>query len=194
MNGWLNIFMDSEMNQAMVHPKGPRSRQYFVNDPADMDEYLREFEHTLMLEFVQIFFFQRLAPFEVLCLKDLSRCVIFLNFFIKRISLIFDLGLSDERDLEKPSLWEQYPRYSAMLASQMCMMNQRTIEEWTCQSKYTSVKKSLTSECQQQLMAEFSKTIVLPPVYTCTVMKLGQDFRTMTFPMFHQFFHYGMNI
>ena len=102
-----------------------------------------------MLEFAQIFFFQRLAPFEVLSLKDLSRCVIFLNLFIKRISLIFDLGLSDERDLEKPSLWEQYPRYSAMLASQMCMMNQRTIEEWTCQSKYTSVKKSLTSECQQ---------------------------------------------
>ena len=105
-----------------------------------------------------------------------------------------DLGLSDERDLEKPSLWEQYPRYSTMLASQMCMMNQRTIGEWTCQSKYTSVKKSLTSECQQQLMAEFPKAIVLPPMYTCTVMKLGQDFRTMTFPMFHQFFHYGMNI
>ena len=186
--------MDSEMNQAMVHPKGPGSRQYFVNDPADMDEYLREFEHTLMLEFVQIFFFQRLAPFEVLSLKDLSRCVIFLNFFIKRISLIFDLGLSDERDLEKPSLWEQYPRYSAMLASQMRMMNQRTIEEWTFQSKYTSVKKSLTSECQQLLMVEFSKAIVLPPMYTCTVMKLGQDLRTMTFPMFHQFFHYDMNI
>ena len=119
LNGWLNIFMDSEMNQAMVHPKGPGSRQYFVNDPADMDEYLKEFEHTLMLEFFQIFFFKRLAPFEVLSLKDLSRCVTFLNFFIKSISLIFDLGLSDERDLEKPSLWEQYPRYSAMLASQM---------------------------------------------------------------------------
>ena len=33
LNGWLNIFMDSDMNQAMVHPKGPGSRQYFVNDP-----------------------------------------------------------------------------------------------------------------------------------------------------------------
>ena len=32
-------FMDSEINQAMVHPKGPRSRQYFVNDPADMGDY-----------------------------------------------------------------------------------------------------------------------------------------------------------
>ena len=116
------------------------------------------------------------------------------QLFHQEDQLIFDLGLSDERDLEKPSLWEQYPRYSAMLASQMCMMNQRTIEEWTCQSKYTSVKKSLTSECQQQLMAEFSKAIVLPPMCTCTVMKLGQDFRTMTFPMFHQFFHHGMNI
>ena len=146
LNGWLNIFMDSEMNQAMVHPKGPRSRQYFVNDPADMDEYLREFEHTLMLEFVQIFFFQRLAPFEVLSLKD---------------------------------LWEQYPRYSAMLASQMCMMNQRTIEEWTCQSKYTSVKKSLTSECQQQLMAEFSKAIVLPPMYMSCHHSLGATGATL---------------
>ena len=33
LNGWLNIFMDSEINQAMLHPEGPGSRQYFVNDP-----------------------------------------------------------------------------------------------------------------------------------------------------------------
>ena len=163
LNGWLNIFMDSEINQAMVHPQGPESRQYFVNDPADMGDYLREFEHTFMLEFGQIFFFQRLAPFQVLSMKDLSRCMIFLNFFIKRISLIFDLGSTDERDLEKPFHVEQYPRYSAMLASQMGMMNQRTIEQWTCLSSHTSVKKSLTSESQQHLMAEFSKAIMLPP-------------------------------
>ena len=111
LNTWLKIFMDSEINQAMVHPKGPGRRQYFVNDPADMGDYLREFEHTLMLEFAQIFFFQRLAPFQVLSLKDLSRCIIFLNFFIKRISLIFDLGLTDQRDLEKSIHLEQYPRY-----------------------------------------------------------------------------------
>ena len=64
--------MDSEKNQAMVHPKGPGSRQYFFNDPADMGDYLREFEHTFMLEFAQIFFFQRLAPFQVLSMKDLN--------------------------------------------------------------------------------------------------------------------------
>ena len=121
--------MDLEINQAMVHPHGPGSRQYFVNDPADMGDYLRGFEHTFMLEFAQIYFFQRLAPFQVLSLKNLSRCMIFLNFFIKRISLILDLGLSGQRDLEKPYHFEQYPRYSAMLASQMGMMNQRTIEQ-----------------------------------------------------------------
>ena len=59
-----------------------------------------------------MYFFQRLAPFQVLSLKDLSRCMIFLNFFIKRISLILDLVLTDERDLEKPYHFEQYPRYS----------------------------------------------------------------------------------
>ena len=120
--------------------------------------------------------------------------MIFLNFFIKRISLILDLGLTDERDLEKPYHFEQCPRYSVMLASQMGMMNQRTIEQWTCHSRHTSVKKSLTSESQQQLMSEFSKAIMLPPMYTCTVMKLGDDFRIMASPMFRQIFHYGMNI
>ena len=165
LNGWLNIFMDSEINQAMVHPQGPGSRQHFVNDPADMGDHLREFEHTFMLEFAQIYFFQRLAPFQVLSLKDLSRCMIFLNFFIKRISIILDLGLTDERDLVKPYHFEQYPTYPQypMLASQMGMMNQRTIEQWTCHSRHTSVMKSLTSESQQQLMAEFSKAIMLPP-------------------------------
>ena len=81
-----------------------------------------------------------------------------------------------------------------MLASQMGMMNQRTTEEWTCQSRSTSVKKSLTSEWQQQLMAEYSKAIVLLPMYTCSVMKLGDEFRTMLIPMFYKFEHYGMNI
>ena len=159
-----------------------------------MGDYLREFEHTFMLEFGQIFFFQRLSPFQVLSLKDLSRCIIFLNFFIKRISLIFDLGLTEQRDLVKPIHLEQYPRYLSMLASQMGLMKQRTIEEWTCQSRYTSVKKILTSECQQQLMTEYSKAIVLPPMYTCSVMKLGDDFRRMLIPMFDKFEHYGMNI
>ena len=120
----------------MVHPQGPGSRQYFVNDPADMGYYLREFEHTFMLEFAQKYFFQRLVPFQVLSLKDLSRCMILLNFFIKRISLILDLGPTDERDLEKPYHFEQYPRYSAMLACQIGMMNQRTIEQWTCHSRH----------------------------------------------------------
>ena len=129
LNTWLNLFMDSEINQAMVHPKGPRSKQYFFNDPANMGDYLREFRHTFMSEFVQIFFFQRLAPFQVLSLKDLSRCMIFLNFFIKRISLIFDMELTDQRDLENPIHLEQYPRYLSMLASQMGLMNQKTIKE-----------------------------------------------------------------
>ena len=87
--------MDSEINQAIVHPKRLGTRQYFVSDQVDMSDYLREFGHTFMLEFGQI-------PSEVLSLKDLSRCMIFLNFFIKGISLIFDLGLTDHRDLEKP--------------------------------------------------------------------------------------------
>ena len=73
-------------------------------------------------------------------------------------------------------------------------MNQTTIEEWTCQSRHISVMKSLTSECQQQLIAEYSKAIVLPPMYTCSVMRLGNDFRTMLIPMFQKFEHYGMNI
>ena len=34
---------------------GPGSRQYFVNNPADMGDYLREFEHTFMFEFADIF-------------------------------------------------------------------------------------------------------------------------------------------
>ena len=52
----------------------------------------------------------------------------------------------------------------------------------------------MTSECQNQLMVEFSKAVMLPPMYTCSVMKLGDDFRTMLIPMFDKFEHYGMNI
>ena len=76
----------------------------------------------------------------------------------------------------------------------MGMMNQRTIEQWACHSRYTSVMKSLTSKSQQQLMTEFSKAIMLPPIYNCTAMKLGDAFRVMASPMCDQIFLYGMNI
>ena len=66
-------------------------------------------------------------------------------------------------------------------------MNQRTIEQWSCPSRYTSVKKSLTSESQQQLMAKFSKAITLSPMYTCTVMKLGMTLGQWHFLCFIKF-------
>ena len=57
----------------------------FVKDTVDMGDYLREFEHTFMFDSYSIV--KRLAPFEVLPLKNVNRCMISLNFFIKTLTL-----------------------------------------------------------------------------------------------------------
>ena len=43
---WMQIFMDQEINDAMIHPKGPNSscRRMLVNDHHHMSEYLRDFD------------------------------------------------------------------------------------------------------------------------------------------------------
>ena len=54
-NIWMQIFMDQELNDAMIHPKGPnnRSRRMLVNDHVHMSEYQRKF----LLEILYLYFF-----------------------------------------------------------------------------------------------------------------------------------------
>ena len=49
----MQIFMDQEINDAMIHPKGPNSscRRMLVNDHNHMSEYLRNF----IRDFISIF-------------------------------------------------------------------------------------------------------------------------------------------
>ena len=45
-NIWMQIFMDQEINDAMIHPKGPNSscRRMLVYDHLHMSTYLRDFD------------------------------------------------------------------------------------------------------------------------------------------------------
>ena len=45
-NIWMQIFMDQEINDAMIHPKGPNSscRRMLVNDHHHISKYLRDFD------------------------------------------------------------------------------------------------------------------------------------------------------
>ena len=61
-NIWMQIFMDQEINNAMIHPKGSNSscRRMLVNDHIYMSEYLRiliGFYEVLSVFFFFFFFF-----------------------------------------------------------------------------------------------------------------------------------------
>ena len=90
-NIWMQIFMDQEINDAMIHPKGPNSscRRVLVNDHHHMFEYLRDFD-SFLLEILSLyfFFFDRRFPFRPLTLKEICKCQLFVNIFIKRIDMI----------------------------------------------------------------------------------------------------------
>ena len=56
----MQIFMDQEINDAMIHPKGPNnscSRRMLVNDHHHMSEYLRDFDSFFIRDFISVFFF-----------------------------------------------------------------------------------------------------------------------------------------
>ena len=54
----MQIFMDQEINDAMIHPKGPNSscRRMLVNDHNHMSEYLRDFD-SFLLEILFLYLF-----------------------------------------------------------------------------------------------------------------------------------------
>ena len=57
-NIWMQIFMDQEINDAMIHPKGPNNscRRMLVNDHHHMSEYLRDFDSFFIRDFISVFF------------------------------------------------------------------------------------------------------------------------------------------
>ena len=58
-NIWMQIFMDQELNDAMIHPKGPNnsSRRMLVNNHVHISEYLREFDSFFLLEILYLYYF-----------------------------------------------------------------------------------------------------------------------------------------
>ena len=55
----MQIFMDQEINDAMIYPKGGNSscRRMWVNDHHHMSEYLKDFDGFFLLEILSLYFF-----------------------------------------------------------------------------------------------------------------------------------------
>ena len=55
----MQIFMDQEINDAMIYPKGPKisCRRMLLNNHHHMSEYLRDFISFLLEIYLCIFFF-----------------------------------------------------------------------------------------------------------------------------------------
>ena len=72
-NIWMQIFMDQEINDAMIHPKKPNNscRRMLVNDHHHMSEYLKDFDSFLLEILFLYFFFDRRFPFRPLTLKEI---------------------------------------------------------------------------------------------------------------------------
>ena len=108
--------MDQEINDAMIHPKGPNNscRRMLVNDHNHMSEYLRDFDSFFTRDFISIFFFNKRFPFRPLTLKEICKCQIFVNIFIKRIDMIIDLKLPTLKLNEHPEQYEEVAKFIDM--------------------------------------------------------------------------------
>ena len=117
-NIWMQTFMDQEINDAMIHPKGPNGscRRMLVNDHHHISEYLRDFD-SFFLEILSLyffFFFDRRFPFEPLTLKEIRKCQIFVNIFVKRIDMIINLKLLTLKQNEHPEQYEDVAKFIDM--------------------------------------------------------------------------------
>ena len=54
----MQIFMDQEINDAMIYPKGLNSscRRMLVNDHHHMSKCLRDFDFDFITDFISVFF------------------------------------------------------------------------------------------------------------------------------------------
>ena len=103
-NIWMQIFMDQEINDAMIHPKEPNNScgRMLVNNHHHMSEYLRDFDSFFIRDFISVIFFDRRFPFRPLTLKEICKCQLFVNIFIKRIDMIIHLKLPTLKQNEHP--------------------------------------------------------------------------------------------
>ena len=112
----MQIFMDQEINDAMIHPKGPNSscRRMLVTDHHYVSEYQRYFDSFLLEILSLYFFFDRRFPFGPLTLKEICKSQLLVNIFIKRIDMIINLKLPSLKQNEHPEQYEDVAKFIDM--------------------------------------------------------------------------------
>ena len=115
-NIWMQIFMYQEINDAMIHPKGPNSSciRMLVNDHLHMSEYLTDFNSFFIRYFISVFFFDRRFPFRPWTLKEICKCKLFVNIFVKRIDMIINLKLPTLMENEHPEQYKDVAKFIDM--------------------------------------------------------------------------------
>ena len=113
----MQIFLDQEINDVMIHSKGSNSscRRILVNDHLHMSEYLRDFDSFFIRDFISVFFiFDRRFSFRPWKLKEICKCQLFVNIFVKRIDMIINLKLPTLKQNEHPEQYEDVAKFIDM--------------------------------------------------------------------------------
>ena len=112
--------MDQEINDAMIHPKGPNSscRRMLVNDHHHMSEYLRNFDSFFIGDYISVFFFffffDRRFSFRPWTLKEICNCQLFVNIFVKGIDMVINLKLPTLKQNEHSEQYEDVAKFIDM--------------------------------------------------------------------------------
>ena len=193
-NLWMQIFMDQEINDAMIHPKGPNSscRRMLVNDHLYMSEYLRDF----IRDFISVFFFDRRFPFRPWTLKEICKCQLFVNIFVKRIDMIINLKLPTLKQNEHPEQYEDVAKFIDMDNWLVDGVDKKTIIGFLCSIR-NKIKYHRNIFCKfWRVLQKYVKAFCAPPMYTLAILTLDDTYRryAVIYKLFTRHSRYGINI
>ena len=196
-NIWMQIFLDQEINDAMIHSKGPNNscRRMLVNDHHHMSEYLRVFLLEILFLY---FFFDRRFPFRPLTLKEICKGQLFVNIFIKRIDMILHLKLPTLIQNEHPEQYEDVEKFIDMGKWFVGEVDKKTKNKNVQCSIRNKIRyhRNISVPILESVLQEYVKAFCAPPLYTLALLRMGDSYRryAIIYKLFTKHSRYGINI
>ena len=158
-----------------------------------MSEYLRDF----LLGILSVFFFDRRFPFRPLTLKEICKCQLFVNIFIKRIDMIINLKLPTLKQNEHPEQYEDVAKFIDMGNWLVDEVDKKTKIRFQCSIRNKiRYHKNICVPNLESVLQEYVKAFCAPPMYTLALLRMCDSYRryAVIYRLFTRHSRYGINI
>ena len=136
-------------------------------------------------------------PFRPLTLKEICKCLLFVNIFIKRIDMIFHLKLPTLKQNEHPEQYEDVVKFIDMGNWLVDEVDKKTKIRFQCNNRNKiRYYRNISVPILESVLQEYVKAFCAPPMYTLALLRMGDSYRryAVIYKLFTKHSRYGINI